>query len=80
MTPRFSPELIQSLRVTLQKLEEDIRSQVDPPVVAELKRLLLLRIAELEAIESADANEASEVGAETQPLDDTVSGTRVRPT
>ncbi len=61
MSPHLSSELIKGLCATLQKLDEDFPSQADEPVVAELKRFLLLRIAELEDIESAGANEANEV-------------------
>jgi hypothetical protein len=49
MSPRISSRLLQSLRVTLPKIEEDFPSQADEPVVATLKRLLHLRIAELES-------------------------------
>jgi hypothetical protein len=55
MSPRVS-KLIQSLRETLQKIEEDFPSQADQSVVATLKRLLLLRIAELES----DGNDKSD--------------------
>ena len=51
MVFRPSPELVQSLRATLQKIEEIFPSPKDEPAIADLKRLLLLRIAELEAIE-----------------------------
>ncbi len=61
MSPHLSSELIKGLCATLQKLDEDFPCQTDEPVVAGLKRFLLLRIAELEAIESARANEASEL-------------------
>jgi hypothetical protein len=57
-----SSELIQSLRATLQKLEENFASTEDHPQMADLKRILLLRIADLEfvgtAVELAN-NEAS---------------------
>jgi hypothetical protein len=55
MSPAISSKLIQSLRVTLQKIEEDIPSQADEPVVATLKRLLHLRIAELESAVSSSS-------------------------
>jgi hypothetical protein len=42
-------KLIRSLRVTLQKIDEDFPSQADEPIVTTLKRLLHLRIAELES-------------------------------
>ena len=49
MTPRLSSGLIESLRATLQTIDEDFPSQADELVVADLKRLLLLRLAELES-------------------------------
>lgn len=51
MAPRPSTELIESLRVTLQKVEEDFASPKDQPRIAELRRILLMRIAELESAE-----------------------------
>ena len=66
MVPRFSSELIQSLRVTLQKIEEDFPSQADEPVVAGLKRILLLRIAELE---SADTDKSNSVDGPTEGIE-----------
>ena len=71
MAPRFSPELMQSLRVTLQKIEEDFPSQADEPVVAALKRILLLRIAELESADTDKSNSADEPteGLEPSPVD-----------
>jgi len=50
MSVRPTVEAIESLRATLQKLEENFASVEHEPVLAELKRLLLLRIAQLEAI------------------------------
>jgi hypothetical protein len=71
MVSRLSPELIQSLRVTLQTIEETFPSQADEPVVAELKRILLLRIAELESAgtdKSKSTDEANE-GVESGYVD-----------
>lgn len=58
MVLRAASQLIQSLRVTLQKIEENCANPEDEPVIAELKRILLLRIADIEAIEAlkAEAN------------------------
>jgi hypothetical protein len=56
MTPRSSKETLESLRVTLQKLE-----QTDSPSngqdIAELKQILLNRIAELEALSAMGPSE-----------------------
>jgi len=64
MSHRPTSELIQSLRVTLQKLEENFASLEDQPVMAELKRILLLRIADIEAVDALQEAEASEVAPE----------------
>jgi hypothetical protein len=59
---RPSSELIQSLRVTLQRLEENFASPEDQPRIVELKHILLVRIADLEfvgaAVEKTNAEEA----------------------
>jgi hypothetical protein len=49
MVSRPSPDTLESLRITLQKLEHGIDSMLDAAAMAELKRTILLRIAELEA-------------------------------
>ena len=64
MSHRPTSELIQSLRVTLQKLEENFASLEDQPVMAELKRILLLRIADIEAIDALQEAEADEAAPE----------------
>ena len=53
MGHRPASELIQSLRSTLQKLEETCASPEDETLLAELKRILLLRIADLEFVGAA---------------------------
>ena len=59
-----SSELIQSLRATVQKIEENFASLDDLPQIAELKRIILLRIADFElvgaGVEMASAGEKSE--------------------
>jgi hypothetical protein len=50
MTVRSSRETLESLRVTLQKLEQTTDATADGRDVAELKQILLNRIAELEAL------------------------------
>jgi hypothetical protein len=71
MVSRLSPELIQSLRVTLQTIEETFPSQADEPVVAELKRILLLRIAELESArtDKSDSTDEPTEGVESGYVD-----------
>jgi hypothetical protein len=51
MVTRFPYGLLESLRVTLQKLEHAVDPIQDAPVMAELKRKVVLRIAELEAVD-----------------------------
>jgi hypothetical protein len=60
MSPRLSAELIQFIRVTLQKIDENFPTPADEPVVAELKRLLLLRLAELESAGTCESTDEPE--------------------
>ena len=53
-SPRPSAELLKSLRVTLRKIEENFASVEDEPVIAELKRIILLRIADIEAVDALE--------------------------
>jgi len=67
MSHRQASELMQSLRAVLQKLEKNFSSLEDQPMFAELRRLILLHIADLEsvegAVEKANAEEAGHQGA-----------------
>ena len=62
MVHRPASELIRSLRAVLQSVEETFASPADQSHITELKRILLLRIADLEfvgaAVEMANAEEA----------------------
>jgi hypothetical protein len=49
MVSRPSLDTLESLRITLQKLERGLDSMQDATAMVELKRSILLRIAELEA-------------------------------
>ena len=60
MTVRSSRETLESLRVTLQKLEQTTDATADGRDVAELQQILLNRIAELEAL-----NALQPAGADT---------------
>lgn len=62
---RPSSEVIQSLRVTLQKLEENFPAPEDQPVIEELRRLLLLRIAQLESATKSNSTEECPEGVES---------------
>ena len=63
MTPRNTRETLDSLRVTLQKLEQTADSVSDGRDVAELKQILLNRIAELETINALQPAQADPVAA-----------------
>jgi hypothetical protein len=64
---RPASELIQSLRATLQRLEENFATPEDQPILAELKRILLHRIADLEFVGAAVERASPE---EARPQDD----------
>jgi hypothetical protein len=77
MTARPSKETLESLRVTLQRLEQTIDPSADAQSLADLKRILLGRIAELEALNAllpaasethASAAPASETGVALEPV------------
>lgn len=58
---RPAQETLESLRLALLKVEQNLEPDQDPEALAELKRILLHRIAELEvvqAIESGDPQAA----------------------
>lgn len=54
---RPSSDLLVSLRATLQKLAENFRSAEDNPIMVELRRLLLLHIADLDNVEASQERE-----------------------
>ena len=56
---RQASELMQSLRAVLQKLEKNFSSLEDQPMFAELRRLILLHIADLEFVENAELADAN---------------------
>jgi hypothetical protein len=55
MVPKTSPSLIEALRSALEQLERTEHITSDDPALRELKRSLLLMIAELESTKSAVA-------------------------
>jgi hypothetical protein len=67
MAPRSSKETLESLRVTLQKLEQSTDSPSNGHDVAELKQILLNRIAELETLSAMEPAQAE--SAPTSPSD-----------
>jgi hypothetical protein len=60
MVQRPSSDLIQNLRATLQKLAESFDAADNQPVMAKLKSLLLLRIADLECAEASQEKKNTE--------------------
>jgi hypothetical protein len=56
---RPSHDVIQSIRATLQQLEVNFPSLEDQPHLAELKRILLLRMADIEFVEAVVHREAA---------------------
>jgi hypothetical protein len=58
MTLRSIPNTIESLRVTLQEVEQTMDAVYDFADLAELKCILLSRIAELEIAQARAANPA----------------------
>jgi hypothetical protein len=59
MTPRTARETLDSLRVTLQKLEQTTDPVSDGQDAVQLKTILLNRIAELEALHALQPEEAA---------------------
>jgi len=62
MSLRAPRETVDSLRLTLQSLEQNTDETSDPQALAELKRILLRRMADLEAADALAALSTS-----TQP-------------
>jgi hypothetical protein len=65
MVSRPSEDVLRLLRVTLQKLGHGLDPIHDAAAMTELKRLILLRIAELESADSATSS-----GSRPLPKDD----------
>ncbi len=65
MGPRPTESTIEALRLTIHQIEQTTDPGVDPESVAELKRILLNRIAELEAVPALTGPE-SENGCGTR--------------
>ncbi len=68
MTSRSARETLDSLRVTLQKLEQASDPASDGQDVTELKQILLNRIAELETLQALHPEQA-EVAQAPAPSD-----------
>jgi hypothetical protein len=59
MPLRSVPNTIEALRLTLLRLEQTTNSAQDSAHLAELKRILLHRIASLEAVEAIESTTAA---------------------
>jgi len=71
MTSRSPKETLESLRLTLQKLEQSTDSQSNGQDIAELKQIILNRIAELEALSAlqpAEVESAPPAPSDLPPL------------
>jgi hypothetical protein len=69
---RPTHETLESLRLTLLKIEQSAEPDQDAEALADLKRILLQRIAELEAIEAIESGAAEttdQVEDEAGPAD-----------
>jgi hypothetical protein len=69
---RPAHETLESLRLTLLKIEQSAEPEQDAEALTELKRILLQRIAELEAIEAIESGAAEttdQVEDKTNPAD-----------
>jgi hypothetical protein len=68
MPLRSVPNTIEALRLTLLKLEQTSASAEDSPHLAELKRILLQRISDLEITQALEPALADTVGVDTATL------------
>lgn len=64
---RPAQETLESLRLTLLKVEQTAEPDHDQESLAELKRILLQRIAELEALHALESAAAADPGADQTP-------------
>jgi hypothetical protein len=70
MTVRPSKETLESLRITLQRLEQTVDPMADAQSLADLKRVILGRIADLEALNALSPT-ASEIQTAAAPDSET---------
>jgi hypothetical protein len=62
MDPQPPADTLRSLRITLQKLEQNFDADGDASAMAELKRILLNRIAELELVGTLESRNGDQNG------------------
>ncbi len=65
---RPAHETLESLRLTLRKVEQSAEPEQDAEALADLKRILLQRIADLEAVEALETQAVE--SADTQTADE----------
>jgi hypothetical protein len=65
MKGRPAHETLESLRLTLLKVEQSAEPEQDREALAELKRILLQRIAELEAVQALEIQALESAPAQT---------------
>ncbi len=61
MQRRSTRDTLRSLRITLQKLEQNFDANEDASAMVELKRILLNRIAELELLSALESGHPAEM-------------------
>ena len=67
MSTRPSRETLESLRLTLQKLEQTADPTSDAQAVAELKRIIVKRIADLEMLDALDSQSSVSTPSDKLP-------------
>jgi hypothetical protein len=67
MHPRPTRDTLRSLRITLQKLEQNSDADEDASAMVELKRILMNRIAELELLSALESGNPQEVDTSDNP-------------
>ena len=66
MSLRPTPQTLESLRLTLQNLEQTADPTSDPQELAELKGILLKRIADLEVLDALSSHSAVSPASDEQ--------------
>ena len=66
MSLRPTPQTLESLRLTLQNLEQTADPTSDPQELAELKGILLKRIADLEVLDALSSQSAVSAASDEQ--------------
>ena len=67
MDPRPPTDILRSLRITLQKLEQNHHADEEASAMAELRRILLNRIAELEVLSALESGHPPVVDTSDDP-------------